>query len=209
MSKRSARILLAGPAAVLVAVLGATAALAATTWTVRPGGAITAKAGKTSLTDTRTGTTATCGSVTASGTLKSGSGLSGTGIGSFSAVSFRNCTGPLGITFTLRATDLPWHINLTSYNPTTGVVTGTISHVQLKLSAPSCSATIDGTSSLASNGVIKFTYTNRTHVLKPLSNGGNLHVFAVSGCAGLFNNGDPVTVNIRFTLSPGQTITSP
>ncbi len=39
MSTRYARPLIAGSAAVLVATLGATAALAATTWTIRPGGA--------------------------------------------------------------------------------------------------------------------------------------------------------------------------
>jgi hypothetical protein len=48
MSNRYARILAAGGAAVLVAALGRSAALAATTtmtWTVRPGGATTATAG--------------------------------------------------------------------------------------------------------------------------------------------------------------------
>jgi hypothetical protein len=39
-SARYARILFAGCAAVLAAALGVTAALAATTWTIRPGGAI-------------------------------------------------------------------------------------------------------------------------------------------------------------------------
>jgi hypothetical protein len=39
---RHARILLAGCAAVAATALGATAALAATTWTIKPGGAITA-----------------------------------------------------------------------------------------------------------------------------------------------------------------------
>ena len=49
MSIRYARILIAGGAALLVAALGVPAALAAAaakTWTVQPGGAITAAAGK-------------------------------------------------------------------------------------------------------------------------------------------------------------------
>jgi hypothetical protein len=49
MSNRYARILAIGGAVVLVATLGAAPALAATTWTIRPGGAITAKSGKIAL----------------------------------------------------------------------------------------------------------------------------------------------------------------
>ena len=54
----------------------------------------------------------------------SGSGLPGSHAGSLSAVGFTTCTGPGGChQFTLRATDLPWHVNLSSYNAATGVVT--------------------------------------------------------------------------------------
>ena len=70
---RYARPMIAGSAAVLVAMLGATAAFAATTWTIRPGGAVTATAVQASFKDTRTGSNQTCQSMTASGTLKSGS----------------------------------------------------------------------------------------------------------------------------------------
>src|SRR6266480_2837070 len=83
--------------------LGAGNAIAATntgvaaTWTVKPGGAITAKAGKTTLTDKNTGSTLSCASSSGKGTLKHGSGLSGAGIGTISALSFSNCTGPLGL----------------------------------------------------------------------------------------------------------------
>jgi hypothetical protein len=77
MSNRYARILASGCAAVLVAALGVTAALAAGTWTIQPGDGIQAKAmtDRVTITDTTTGTLLKCRSSTASGTLKSGSGL--------------------------------------------------------------------------------------------------------------------------------------
>jgi hypothetical protein len=87
MSNRNARILAAGCAAVLAATLGATPALAATTWTIQPGGAITATSGTVLVKDTKTGAF-TCRSATASGTLKRGSGLPGSRAGSLSAVGF-------------------------------------------------------------------------------------------------------------------------
>ena len=67
----------------------------ATTWTVRPGGAITATAGKTTLTDTKTGTTVSCESSRMSGTLKSGEALPGADIGTITAAAFR-CSTPIG-----------------------------------------------------------------------------------------------------------------
>jgi len=51
-----------------------------------------------------------------------------------------------------------------------------------------CGFVIDGTKGGASDGTVKFTYTNRTHQVKV--SGGNLHVFNVNGCAGLVANGD-------------------
>ena len=50
--------------------------------------------------------------LTARGTLKSGSGLPGSGAGSLHAASFGRCTGPAGPVFTLQAGGLPWHVNL-------------------------------------------------------------------------------------------------
>jgi len=150
MRKGHVRILLAGCAAVLAATLGATTALAATTWTIKPGGSTSAKSGNAIFIDTATGTKITCQSMTTTGTFKSGSGLSGSDAGSITGVGFNHCTGPLGVTISYRATDLPWHINVTSYK--SGVVTGTISHMQIKMTGPSCAGVIDGTSATASDG---------------------------------------------------------
>ncbi len=103
MSNRYARILAAGCAAVLAATLGVTPALAAATWTIKPGGAITATSGKVAVTDTTTGQVLACSSASASGTLKRGSGLPGSHAGSLSAVGFTNCGDQvtLGATYTV------------------------------------------------------------------------------------------------------------
>jgi len=210
-----ARILFAACAAVAATALGVSTALAATTWTIRPGGAITAKSGTATFEDTKNRQMFTCTSLSFSGTLKSGSGLAGSHAGSISAVGFHSCSSPLSLLlarrvsllWTLRATGLPWHVNFSSFNG--GVVTGTISHMQIKASTNSpCSFVIDGTGATAKDGMLTFTYTDSTGRLTPRT-GGKLHSYNVIGCAGLFNNGDPVAISATFTLSPKQTITSP
>ena len=208
MSNRHAPILAAGGVAVLAATLGAAPALAATTWTIHPGGAITANSGKTVLKDTRTGIGLTCVSATASGTLKRGSGLPGSRAGSLAAVGITTCGGP--VRFHLQATDLPWHVNLSSYDAKTEVVTGTVSHIQLTLSGDGCTAVIGGISGTASDGQVRFTYTDGTARLKLLAATGNLHFWNVSaGCLGLVNTGDRATLGATYTVSPKQAITSP
>lgn len=207
MSLRHARILFAGCAAVCAATLGVSTALAATTWTVQPGGAFQARSGTATFKDTTTGNTFTCRSLSASGTLKSGSGLAGPDAGSLSAVGFHTCSEPLGPGLTLRAADLPWHVNFLSYNG--GAVTGTVSHLRIIVAAPGCNAVLDGTSATASDGLVKFRYTDSTGKLTVLTGGGTLHFYDVSGCAGLFQSGDPATLSATFTLNPKQAITSP
>ena len=208
---RYARPLIAGSAAVLTAILGATAAFAATTWTIKPGGAVTTTGMNVVSTDTKTRSNWTCQSVALTGKLHSGSGLSGSGAGSISAVTFTHCTNPLDVTsrvtFSLTATDLPWHINLSSYG--NGVVTGSISHLQMHLTGPNCTAVLGGSSATAIDGHVKFSYTNSTGRLKVLTTAGNLHFYNVMGCAGLWNTGDPLTISGAFPLNPKQAITSP
>lgn len=209
MRKRYARSLFAVPAAVLVAVLGVTTVLAAATWTVRPGGPVSMKSGKFILTDTATGAALTCPSTTFRGKLKGGSGLPGTGIGSIRTVRSMFCPTPFGPSFTLTAGALPWHLKVSSYNATTGVVTGSLSHLQIALSGTACTAVIDGTSGTASNGTVRVRYTNSTGRLQTRTTSGNLHFYRVRGCAGLLNTGDPATIRVTLTVSPKQAITSP
>jgi hypothetical protein len=209
MSTRYARPLAAAPAAVLAAVPGVTTALAAATWTVRPGGPVSLTSLQFVVRDTTTASQLSCAPARFSSTLKGGGGLAGTRIGAVTSGGSTQGNGPLGLPFTLTATDLPWHVNVSSYNAATGVVTGHLSHIQAKLAGPSCRAVIDGTSGTAGDGIVRFTYTNSTATLRVLPNGGNLHFYHLSGFAGLFTGGGPVTISGKLSVSPKQTITSP
>jgi hypothetical protein len=206
-------MLITGAATALVIGVSAGAALAvSSTWTVKPGGAVNGTAGTTTLTDTSQkppNNTVVCTSSATKATLKSGSGLSGTGLGSITSASFTNCTGPLGFKFTV-ASKLPWHLNATSYNSTTKTVTGTITGIHSTLTSGTiCKAVVDGTSGTANNGMVKITYSNSTGKLTVLTTGGNLHIYNVVGCAGLIKSGDASTFSGVYTISPKQTITSP
>ncbi len=200
-------VVLAG--AGLAVCLGAGSPVAATaqTWTVRPGGAITATAGTTTFTDTKTGSSLGCSSSSMSGTLKPGGGLPGPGIGSITTAAF-NCSAPFGWP-QLTPRGLPWHLSLVSYDASTGVSRGTISHLQFALAGPGCSAVINGTSGTASGGAVAVTYANQTGTLKIRPAGGTLHWHHVSGCAHLAGDGDPAELSAAYAISPPQTITSP
>jgi hypothetical protein len=192
--------------------VGASAApaLAATTWTVKPGGTITAKSGTTTLKDTKTGQKLSCSSSAAKATLKKGSHLSGTGLGSITAISFSNCTGPLKVPFTVKSSHLPWKLNAVSYSRSTGTTTGTITGIHATLTGTSCSAIVDGsTGATKNNGMVHVTYGNKTHKLTVLASGGNLHIYNVKGCFGLIKSGDGSSFTATYTVSPAQTITSP
>lgn len=201
------RVLFTGAAtAVAVGASVGVALAVAITFTISPGGAITAKAGKTTLTDTNTGSVLTCATSSSKGTLKKGSGVSGTNLGSITSLGFSNCTGPLSLTFTVKTTHFPWHLNAKSF--ASGVTTGTISGIHATLSGPGCSATVDGTGATANNGTVTAKYSNGTGKLST-TGAGNLHVYNVSGCAGLINSGDITSFVGSYAVSPKQTITSP
>jgi len=210
--KRAGSGLIAGAAVAVLIGTSALPALAKTapiTWTIKPGGAVTAKAGKTVLVDTKTGTSLSCASSGAKITLKKGSHLPGAAIGSITAISFSKCTGPLGLTFTVASSNLPWKLNALSYNKKTGVTTGTITGIHSSLSGPDCSAVVDGTGAAKHNGMVVVVYSNKTHKLTVLPTGDNLHVYDVSGCLGLINDGDGSSFTAVDVITPAQIITSP
>lgn len=203
------RVLFTGAAT--AAAIGASAGIAlavAITFTITPGGNITASAGKTTLTDTATGSVLSCVSSKSTGTLKKGSGVSGASLGTIKTLTFTNCTGPLGLTFTVTNSGFPWTLSGTSYNATTGTTTGFINGIKSTLSGPGCTATVAGTTA-TTKGKVKVTYKNSTGKLSVLAAGGNLHVFNVSGCAGLINSGDATQFVGTYTVTPKQKITSP
>ena len=95
------------------------------------------------------------------------------------------------------------------FNSTSGVTTGTLTGIHAALTGPGCSAVVDGTGATADNGMVSATYPNSTGALKVLTTGGNLHIYNVSGCAGLIRSGDATTFSGTYAVSPKQTITSP
>jgi hypothetical protein len=209
--KSLGRALVLSAAAASVVGLAAAPALAATTWTVKPGGSIKGTAGTTVVTDKTAGQSVSCTSSVAKGSLKSGSGLAGKGIGTVTSVAFKGCT-VAGITVSVTITGkMP--LNATGYNATTKVASMTITkiHGTFSVSAISCSATIDGTGATAHNGMVKATFANKTDILKVLAGGGNLHLYNVSsGCgAGGVHSGDSVNFTGSYKLAPAQHITSP
>ncbi len=167
---------------------------------VSPAGSITASAGTTTLKDTTTGSVLSCTSSSSSGTLNAEGDPT---LGSITALSFSNCTGPFGLSFTVTNSGFPWKLTASAFNSGTGVTTGKISGIKSHLSGPSCSADIAGATA-TTPGSVKVTYTNSTGVLKV--SGGTLDIFNVSGCSGLIKTNDESTFTGSYTVSPKQTI---
>jgi hypothetical protein len=197
--------------AVLAVGLAATPSLATTakTWTVKPGGSFSGSSSKVTFTDTATGSQIQCSSSSISGALKSGSGLPGTDIASITAFSSR-CRGPTGIAFTVTlAGTSSYHLNAMSYVIASGGTTTTITGISALMSGFGCNAPIAGTSA-STFGKVAGEYANSTHKLDIITSGGTLHFYNVSsGCLGLWNDKDPLTVSGTYTITPKQAITSP
>jgi hypothetical protein len=195
--------------AATAAVIGMAAAPAfatATTWTVKPGGATTGKAGTTTVTDVTAGQSVTCTSSTAKGTFKSGSGLSGAGIGTIATLTVSGCS-VLGMNVSVTITGkMP--VNALSYNKTAKTVSMSLTKIHGSLSTSGCSATIDGTGATAHNGTVKATYADTGAKLHVLKTGGNLHLYHVN-CFHVINSGDSVNFTTTYVLTPKQVITSP
>lgn len=205
---RPAWALLTGMTACLVIGLTAGPALAAATWTIKPGGAVTFGLVRAVIKDTKSANVIRCdsgGNLT--GTLKPGSGLTGTRAGRITGGAVSSCFGPGPLNWKITLAGLPWHINLLSYDGSTGLVHGTISHIEIRAAGSACAFVIDGTMGGALDGKVRFTYSDGTHQVN--TSGGNLHIFNVTGCGGVFANGDPASLTARFTLAPAQSITSP
>lgn len=187
-------------------VVSATSSFAttATTFKVSPGGAISGSAGTTTLSDTTSGLAVTCKTSTLTGSLKSGSGLAGAGIGTVTNVAFNNCSVD-GLTLSISTGTVAWPLNVTSSK--SGVTKGTISKIHFAVTSSECSAVIDGSSGTAKNGKIAITYTNKTATLKILTTGSTLHIYDVQGCLGAISNKDHATVSGSYKVKPAQTIT--
>ena len=206
--------------------LGVGPAFAVTLWTVNGGPNWTSvQSGSTTtfkLTDTTQSDSFTCKTATGAGTVTDEMQGTNTAIGSVTSGTFGDsnnlCTSsgifgnPTG-TAKLTATST---LNVSSYNSTTGVTTGTITNVASSLTASaffaSCTIVVKGTAGV--------TYTNSTHVLAFITTGDSLKVTSVSGtCPGVAvndvvtfassNGGETVTGTNSMGGSSPITITSP
>jgi len=202
MRRRLLGILAAGALTAAVAVMGAGPANAAT-WTVGPTPptgpfTFTGAAGQTLLTDTTTGTQLTCTSSTATGNAIRGSGQPGAGIAKITGTTFSNCTGPLGISFTVLHSGT-WLLN--AVTPTATGADGTITAIQARLSGSLCSATVSG--SVPAKFVNSNTATPPSQAqLQVLpTNPGTLTISNVSGCFGLIRNGDKASFRGTYNIT--------
>jgi len=199
-------------AAALAMALGAAPASAATAagWNISPGGSFTGKqSGKVTIADTVTGTSVVCTTTATAGHLKSGTGIPGPKIGTLRSLSLTGCATAADLAFTVTAGALPWSLNATKYVAAKTTTVGTLTGIHITLAATGCSATIDGTSATSDNGSVVTHIHNSPSKLKFESADATLHVYVASGCTGVFTNGDAVTLDNAYLLSPAQTITGP
>jgi hypothetical protein len=185
-----------GPAVLVMIGLVAGPSVSAT-WSVKPGGAFTAKSAKVVFTDKDV--SVTCTSSAAIGTFKSGGGLPAQDIGGISP-AFSGCTGPVGAV-TVTSTDLPWQINALSYDLNTDTATLQIAGLSADVSMTDCSFSVSGN--------VEGQYPNQTGKFKLQDHGDTLVISDVSGCLGVVSNGDSVKASATYKFKPIQTIGSP
>ncbi|WP_327291422.1 hypothetical protein [Streptomyces sp. NBC_01198] len=198
--RRALRILVPLAAAFAAVFTLGTSAFAGT---VTPGGTFTATLAPWTVANPATGFNVTCASLALHGSLMSSSSPT---IGHFTSAAATSCVGPGGIAVTETFLGLPWTINETAYNSSTGVALGTFTGLRVQLTGPLCGATVAGAGGGTSPATLTWSHSNSSPQLLTVT-GGGLHVFNVTGCFGLLHNGDSVTVGSNaFTLSPPQTI---
>ena len=202
-SSRAAPLLMAAAAATLTLSAGSSPA-AVTGWTVSPGGSFTGHAGTTELAGTTTGTPRSFARHPRRGDVQVRLRA-----GRRRHRIHRHGELPARLLYPDRG-PLPWKVSARSYAPATGTTVGTITGVHLRFTDPAfCDLMADGTSATAGNGAVRFRYTDDTGRLQVLRTGGNLHIYRVRGCGGVFHNGDTATLSSTYLIAPVQAITSP
>ncbi|AYN34448.1 hypothetical protein DUI70_3949 [Streptomyces albus] len=194
---RKAAVVVAASSAAFGLAVTSTSAAPPATWTVTPGGAVTAHADNPAVV-TDSGEFA-CDSADGTGSVKGGSGLDGAGIGSIDSLSFDGCSA-LGLTLEITTNGTPYAINITGVsadNP--DHVTGEIAGVNAHVSGPACSADFTGT--------VHGYFDNTKSAL--IADGTSQDLTASNAsCLGIINNGDTVALKATVEMSPGQTITA-
>jgi hypothetical protein len=212
MKKHVVRTLLAGTAVGAALMLAATAALAATTLTVKvtgaaSNGAVTASAGTTTVKDVRNGDTMTCESSTAKGTVKDQTtkGTAPVKIGTVSSTAATSCTGPAGTTFTVKMNGT-WNLDITG-TTSKGVTSGGVTNISTTLTGTACTATVTGSA--------QGTYTNpsggKSLVLAFSPSAPNPDKFALkiasANCLGILQAGDRIQYTGSYTVTDPAALT--
>lgn len=217
MRKLTQRALTAIAATTTTAALTAVPASAApATWTVTPGGNITAINTKPlRAVNTDKGVAWVCPGSTAAGDLKSGSGLPGGGIATLTSATFSGCAATGGFQVAMTANNLPWTLNTDSYDSSTGVTSGVLTGFQATMvlgnpASPQCTVTVGAPTN--GPGTISATYTNSTSRLALSGSDLKLQTAVGPGCGTLYQPGDSIRIQGEYALiSPNgnQVITSP
>lgn len=212
-------LMLSGSAALLVVGIAASAAFSATrsgpaagpTSASGPGWSVSESVNTTGdsttaaeLIDSTTGTTITCSGVVGSSfAFTRGMGLHGA-LAKVAGVQFGACALPDRTAVTVTANNA-WNMVGESFNyrMNLGVTSGHLARIDISISSSGCSGVLDGTAAGARNGSANYQYYNNPGYLIGRS-GGNLHIYSVSGCTGLFNTGD--TFNLSYTMALGASI---
>ncbi|TDD76560.1 hypothetical protein E1293_27010 [Actinomadura darangshiensis] len=184
----------------------AASALPEDTWTVDPGGALTA-ASPLSIQNVTRGWSIDCGQATFTGTAEFGAGNQVDPLVEFDDESFENCAGPDGVGYTVTMTSgVQLEMYASSYDAGAGKTTGTLFGFQLNLVGTNrCQA--DVADPAGNLGAADATFTNEGSALG--LGGGNMGVTFVNfACPSDFiANGDQVVIAARLAVSPAQTIT--
>jgi hypothetical protein len=205
MRRRLAALLTVGASVLGTIFVAITPASAAAPWNISPGGPAEGVAGTTNLTvrDVDGNTIEmSCASSTAGVNLESGEvpGPLLATIPETGGIEFIDCLLGGLITFEVDQVG-DWHINGVSYDPATGVTTGTIDDITANVFGPGCSATVAGS--------VNGTYTNSTDVLAvvPDFTLDVTFVDEVDDCLGLLHVGDEAAFDGAYAVTPDQTIT--
>ncbi len=179
-------------------------ATAQATWTVSPGGPFTAHSGDTQLEVPNA--VLLCTDSDAAGSLQSGSGLDGAGIGTIDSLTFTNCS-VAGVAFDVDTSSTPWDLNVTGVDPDNpdrvlGSITGIIANISD--SSGLCSATFAGPGGATDEGTVTGYFDNSTSQL--VVQDGDLTAYNAN-CLGIINNGDHAAFTGTYDVSPAQTIT--
>ncbi|MEU0368750.1 hypothetical protein ABZ070_00525 [Streptomyces sp. NPDC006283] len=190
---RNAVIASAAFAAALGMTVTSASATSLATWTVTPGGSFTAVAENPTL--TVPAATLDCASSHASGSLATGSGNPGEGIGTITTLTFEDCS-VIGITFDVTTKSFPWSLDATAVSSVPNAIDGSITGVDASISGSGCVADF--------TGAVTGHYKNDTKEL--VINGGSL-VASNADCLGLINDGDEALYEAVYAVSGGHTIT--